>query len=79
MEGNAEFNALKKNKLFKNSDMYVSLEPCTHYGLTPPCTNIIKKKIKNVYYTFNDPDHRTNNKAKKIQLDKYKIKSKKLI
>ena len=57
--------------------MYVSLEPCTHYGLTPPCTNIIKKKIKNVYYTFNDPDHRTNKKAK-IQLDKYKIKSKKI-
>ncbi len=74
----AEFNALKKNKLFKNSDLYVSLEPCTHYGLTPPCTNIIKKrKIKNVYYTFNDPDHRTYNKAK-IQLDKYKIKSKKI-
>ena len=62
----AEFNALKHNINFKNSDMYVTLEPCTHYGLTPPCTNIIKKKkIKNVYYFFNDPDKRTHKKAKK--------------
>ena len=60
----AEFNALNKKNLV-GADLYTTLEPCTHYGLTPPCTNIIiKKKIKNVYYSFNDPDTRTSGKAK---------------
>ena len=62
----AEFNALNKNINFKNATMYVTLEPCTHSGLTPPCTNIIKKKkIKKVYYFFDDPDLRTYQQAKK--------------
>tara|TARA_Y100000591_G_scaffold271231_1_gene246340 strand:+ start:4152 stop:5219 length:1068 start_codon:yes stop_codon:yes gene_type:complete len=69
----AEFNALSKNLNFKNSIMYVTLEPCTHYGLTPPCTKIIKeKKIKDVYYCFDDPDIRTFKKAKK-ELKKNRI------
>ena len=63
----AEYNALNKNLNFRNSNMYVTLEPCTHYGLTPPCTNLIKKKkIKKVYYGFEDPDIRTFKKAKKV-------------
>jgi diaminohydroxyphosphoribosylaminopyrimidine deaminase / 5-amino-6-(5-phosphoribosylamino)uracil reductase len=72
----AEFNALKKGNFFKGAYLYSTLEPCTHYGLTPPCVNIIKKKeIKNVYYAFNDPDTRTFKKAKNI-LNKEKIKTK---
>ena len=63
----SEFNALNKSKNCFGATLYTTLEPCTHKGITPPCTNIIiKKKIKKVYYGFNDPDLRTFKKAKKI-------------
>ena len=63
----AEFIALNKNLNFKDSDMYVTLEPCAHHGSTPPCTNIIKnKKIKNVFYNTKDPDLITRGKAEQI-------------
>jgi len=62
----AEFEAIKKcnkNQL-KDSSIYITMEPCTHYGKTPPCTNlIIKSKIKKVIYSINDTDKRTANKA----------------
>ena len=67
----AEYNALKKNLNFKNSNIYITLEPCSHYGKTPPCTNIIKKKgIKKVFYSINDFDPRSRNKSHKILLKK---------
>ncbi len=60
----AESNALKKKINFKNSNIYVTLEPCSHFGLTPPCTKeIIKKKIKNVYFSVYDADLRSKKKS----------------
>jgi len=74
----AEFNALNKKTNFKKSDLYVTMEPCTHHGVTPPCTNIIKKKgIKRVFYAFDDHDTRTLKKAKKL-LQKKGIITKKI-
>ena len=74
----AELNSLKKKVNFKNADLYTTMEPCTHFGQTPPCTNIIKKKgIKRVFYSFNDIDKRTAKKSKKI-LSKKKILVKKI-
>ena len=76
----AEFNALNKNIDFKNSEIYLTLEPCTHFGKTPPCIDLIKRKnIKKVYYCYDDPDLRTFKKAKKIlkkKITKLKISSK---
>ncbi len=51
-EGHAEVNAVNSvtNKdLLRESTVYVSLEPCSHWGKTPPCANLlIEQQVKEV-------------------------------
>ena len=64
----AETIALKKNKKkISGSTVYLTLEPCSHYGKTPPCTKLlINSKVKKVIYSIEDQDIRSFNKAKRI-------------
>lgn len=63
-EAHAEVNAINsvKNKaLLKESTLYVSLEPCNHYGKTPPCAHlIVENKIPSVVIGTVDPFKQVN-------------------
>ena len=54
----AEIHALHQaGELAKGADIYVTLEPCSHYGKTPPCCQaIIKARIKKVIVAMTDPN-----------------------
>lgn len=65
-EAHAEVNCLnnvaeQNQHLIKESTLYVSLEPCTHFGKTPPCTDlVIRHGIKNVVIGCADPYEKVN-------------------
>ena len=73
----AEYNAIKNSfEKLRGSKMYVTLEPCNHYGKTPPCTNsIIRNKISELIYSMDDIDKKVKGKSYNILSNK-KIKVK---
>ena len=55
-ERNAIANAKKRGNSLEGSTIYVTLEPCCHYGKTPPCTEAIEEKIARVVVGSDDPN-----------------------
>ena len=56
-ERNSIANAKKRGNSLEGSTIYVTLEPCCHYGKTPPCTEaIIEEKIAKVVVGSDDPN-----------------------
>ncbi|WP_343187676.1 bifunctional diaminohydroxyphosphoribosylaminopyrimidine deaminase/5-amino-6-(5-phosphoribosylamino)uracil reductase RibD [Buchnera aphidicola (Periphyllus koelreuteriae)] len=61
----AEINALNQaKKLANGAIMYVTLEPCCHYGKTKPCyKKIIKSGIKKIFIATKDPNPKVSGKS----------------
>jgi len=50
-------NAVADKNILKESTLYVTLEPCAHFGKTPPCADlIVKHKIPKVFIGIKDPN-----------------------
>lgn len=67
----AEVHALNQaRELAQGADVYVTLEPCAHYGKTPPCAKaLVEAKVKNVYGGLLDVNPKVAGKGFKILED----------
>lgn len=67
----AEVQAIRHaGKLCKGAEIYVTLEPCAHYGKTPPCAKaIIDSGINRVFYGIDDPYPLVSGKGRQMLLD----------
>ncbi|MBN2477718.1 bifunctional diaminohydroxyphosphoribosylaminopyrimidine deaminase/5-amino-6-(5-phosphoribosylamino)uracil reductase RibD, partial [Candidatus Micrarchaeota archaeon] len=69
--------SVKDKRKLRGSVLYLNLEPCSHYGKTPPCVNkIIEAGIKEVVFSMNDPNPKVNGNGEKI-MEKNRIKIRK--
>ena len=70
-KSHAEVNALDQIKhQGKGTKLYVTLEPCSHQGKTPPCTKaLIKASVKNVVMAMLDPNPMVSGRGVKLLKD----------
>lgn len=63
-------NSVKDETLLKHSTLYVTLEPCSHFGKTPPCADlIIKKQIPRIVIGCIDPSLKVHGRGIKKLTD----------
>ncbi len=63
-------NSVRDYELLQKSTLYVNLEPCSHYGKTPPCAElIIKSNIPRVIIGTLDPNPKVAGRGVKLLLD----------
>lgn len=63
-------NSVANKELLKNATVYVNLEPCSHYGKTPPCAKLlIDSEIKKCVIANYDPNPKVAGKGIKMLLD----------
>ena len=70
-KNHAEIEAINDAKFhnedIKDSTVYVTLEPCSHFGKTPPCANrLISEGVKEVVIAMSDPNPKVNGNGIKI-------------
>jgi len=57
-------NSVKNKKLLQKATLYVNLEPCFHFGKTPPCVDLIlKNNIRKIIIGTKDPNKKVNGKS----------------
>ncbi len=73
----AEVNAInfvKNKEILNKCTLYVNLEPCSHYGKTPPCTKLIQKyNFKNIVIGTIDPFNKVNGRGIELLKEKSNV------
>ena len=63
-------DAYRRGECVRGSTVYVTLEPCSHYGKTPPCANrLVREGVAEVVIAMRDPNPKVDGRGMKILRD----------